>query len=377
MTFNPGADALFIALAGSQAHGTAREGSDVDLRGVCVAPLAVRLSLFDGFEQHEGPLSGELEQAVLTRLRAHPTASRGLEVKLESVLFDVAKFLGLCANANPNALEILFADPADWVHETPAWRRIHDARRAFLTKKVQQTFQGYALAQLKKIKTHRSWLLSPPTRKPTREDFGLPESGTLGREVDNRVEEGLAEKIRAWGVDTLEMDKPTRVAVQARLQEFWRDALAVEEDELEVRMRAVASHALGLPAEVMQTLNAERRYRAALRHWESYEKWKAQRNRARAQLEAAHGYDTKHAMHLVRLMRMGLEVLRDGELRVRRPDAAELAEIRDGALDFEALSRLAAGLEAEMRAAAAQSTLPEGVDRAAVDALAYAVMIGS
>ncbi len=30
---------VFLTLAGSQAHGTAREGSDVDVRGVCIAPL--------------------------------------------------------------------------------------------------------------------------------------------------------------------------------------------------------------------------------------------------------------------------------------------------------------------------------------------------
>ena len=34
---------IFLTLAGSQAHGTARRGSDVDLRGVCIAPASVRL----------------------------------------------------------------------------------------------------------------------------------------------------------------------------------------------------------------------------------------------------------------------------------------------------------------------------------------------
>lgn len=51
---------IFLTLAGSHAHGTARDGSDIDLRGICVAPLSVRLSLFDGFEQHEGTLPPEL-----------------------------------------------------------------------------------------------------------------------------------------------------------------------------------------------------------------------------------------------------------------------------------------------------------------------------
>lgn len=43
----------------------------------------------------------------------------------------------------------------------------------------------------------------------------------------------------------------------------------------------------------------------------------ALQERLDALLVRSHGYDTKHAMHLVRLMRMGLEVLRTSELRSR------------------------------------------------------------
>lgn len=147
---------VFLTLAGSQAHGTARDGSDVDLRGVCLAPLSLRLSLFRNFEQYEGALPEPLAEKVRHPIGGHPTAPRAVDVKTECVIFDIAKFVGLCAAANPNALEILFADERDWIFETPAWRRLYDERHRFLTQKVQQTFHGYAMAQLKKIKTHRS-----------------------------------------------------------------------------------------------------------------------------------------------------------------------------------------------------------------------------
>lgn len=45
----------------------------------------------------------------------------------------------------------------------------------------------------------------------------------------------------------------------------------------------------------------------------------------------------KHAMHIVRLLRMGEEVLRDGIVKVKRPDAAELLEIRGGKWKYEEL----------------------------------------
>jgi len=368
MSLDLARDAIFVTLAGSQAHGTAREGSDVDLRGACVAPLDVRLSLSRRFEQHEGALEGPLGEAVSAKIRAHPTASRGLAVKTEAVIYDVAKLLELAAAANPNALEILFADERDWLHATPRWRRIHDARRRFLTRKVKDTFHGYAMAQLARIQTHRGWLLSPPERRPVRADFGLPDEATLSRDDQNRLEQAIAETIRGFGVDDVEMPKAARVAVEHRMRAFYIAAAGPAAGDAE-GLRAVATRALGLPRAVVDALAAERRYRGALRRWEAYEAWRAERNPARAELERRFGYDTKHAMHLVRLMTMGVEALATGDLSVRRPDADELRAIRDGALSYEALVARAESLRAQMVAAAASSSLPADVDPAFVDAL--------
>ena len=366
---------IFLTLAGSQAHGTAREGSDVDLRGVCVAPLPTRLSLFSTFEQYEGPLPGELATSVMPRLLGHGTAARGLDIKTECVIFDIAKLVGLCAEANPNALEILFADERDWLFETPAWRQLHRERHAFLTKRVQQTFLGYAMAQLKRIKTHRSWLLNPPARKPSREDFGLPASGgTLTRDDQNRIEQSITDRIRSYGIDNIDMPRFTRIAVQERMDAFFRDVLSASDGDIDDSMRAVASGALSLPGDVIAALNAEKRYRAAMKHWDSYQIWKGQRNRARAELEREHGYDTKHAMHLIRLMRMGLEVFERGDLFVRRPDAAELNAIRDGAMSFDELLAAATRLKEAMEHAASTARLPDAVDREQVDRLALGLM---
>ncbi len=365
---------LFAALAGSHAHGTSRAGSDVDVRGVCVAPLAIRVSPFESFEQYDGLLEDDLESLLLPRLKAHPTAASSLGVRSEAVVFDVAKFLKLCAAANPNALEILFADERDWLLETPAWRALYPQRRHFLTKKVQATYLGYAMAQLKKIRTHRAWLLQPPAAKPTRGDFGLPDASTLSADDRNRIEQSIAAKIRSYGIDAIELPKPARVALDERLHRFYSDLLRAGEDELEPKLRSLAVRALDLPREVALSLDAEKRYLAALRHWEAYETWKAERNPARAELERRHGYDSKHAMHLIRLMRMGLEVLQSGELRVRRHDAEELAAIRDGALSYDELVAMAERLRASMQAAAQGCTLPADVDHAWVSRLAFEII---
>lgn len=125
---------------------------------------------------------------------------------------------------------------------------------------MQQTFLGYAMAQLKQIKTHRSWLLNPPKSKPLREDFGLPIAvGTLGRDDQNRIEQSIADKIRSYGIDDVDMPKPARVSVHERMDAFVRDVLGADEAEVSDRMRAVAAHALQIPSGVMAVLNAEKK----------------------------------------------------------------------------------------------------------------------
>jgi uncharacterized protein len=209
-----------------------------------------------------------------------------------------------------------------------------------------------------------------PAKKPAREDFGLPPHGsTLSADDQNRIEQSVAEKLRSYGIDNVDMPKSTRIALQERLGAFYRDATATSAGDVDERMRAVATAALGVPAEIAAALNAEKRYRAALKHWDSYQTWKSQRNPARAELERVHGYDTKHAMHLIRLMRMGLEVLETGELRVRRDDAEQLSAIRDGALSFDELLSVASTLQQSMEQEVTVSRLPSDVDYDWVDAL--------
>lgn len=364
-------DTIFVTLAGSHAHGTAGAGSDVDLRGVCIAPLRERLSLGSTFEQCEGRLDGPLWDAIVVRLREHPTAHSAVSEKVESVVFDLAKLVRLAANANPNALEVLFADEADWVYVQPKWHALHGERRRFLSKKVEETYLGYGLAQLKRIRTHRAWLLEPPKQRPEREEFGLADRTTLDRDARDRIEHAINGRMREYALDDLEMPPTTRAALRRALERFWLDSLATSEAELDSALHRTAAHGLGISADVVHTLEAEKRYRTAVRHWDAYSEWKKQRNPRRAELEAKFGYDTKHAMHLVRLMRTGLELLETGELSVRRDDAEELVAIRDGKLTYEELVEQAERLAALMRGAAERSKLPGDVDHEAVDALLY------
>ena len=54
-------------------------------------------------------------------------------------------------------------------------------------------------------------------------------------------------------------------------------------------------------------------------------------------MERKFQYDCKHASQLVRLYRSCVELLCDGKLNVKRPDAEELLAIKNGAWTYEQL----------------------------------------
>jgi hypothetical protein len=71
------------------------------------------------------------------------------------------------------------------------------------------------------------------------------------------------------------------------------------------------------------------------------------------------GYDVRCASHLIRLLRMGVEFMNSGELKVfRRDDAEELLEIKAGAWSLEKIEKEAVCLFDRARKAYTESSLP-------------------
>lgn len=334
---------VVFAVAGSRAYGTHRPESDFDYRGVAVAPRRYRDGFAHTFEQ------------------AHSDVP-------DATVFDLRKFMGLCADCNPNVLETLWVDPADLLVCTPAGRMLVEARGLFLSRKARFTFSGYALAQLKRIQSHHVWLRDPPTAQPNRSDFGLPERTALPPDQLLAAEAAIRKQVDSWELDLSGCDDALRLHIHAQLQR----TLLEQQLGAEARPRA-AGRLLGMEDNFLDLLDRERRYKQARANWRAYQTWQKERNPARASLEARHGYDTKHAMHLVRLLRMCREILVEGQVRVRRPDAAELLAIRDGAWDYKQLLAWAAEQDAELGQLEKTSALPQVPDRERLDALCVAV----
>ncbi|MEO0844574.1 MAG: nucleotidyltransferase, partial [Cyanobacteria bacterium J06643_5] len=80
----------------------------------------------------------------------------------------------------------------------------------------------------------------------------------------------------------------------------------------------------------------------------------------RAETEKLSGYDLKHGMHCIRLLRSGLEILRQQEVIVDRNkigDAEDLKAILRGEYSYEQLMKIAEELVAKMDILYEKSTL--------------------
>lgn len=95
----------------------------------------------------------------------------------------------------------------------------------------------------------------------------------------------------------------------------------------------------------------------------------------RKQLVAKHGYDTKNAAHLIRLLHMGVEFLQTGSMHVRRTwDRDMILDIKRGGWGLERVRTYADTMFANMKKAKAESVLPETLDEDAINALVVRVM---
>jgi predicted nucleotidyltransferase len=82
----------------------------------------------------------------------------------------------------------------------------------------------------------------------------------------------------------------------------------------------------------------------------------------RPEYECVHGYDSKAAMHCLRLYFECVELMRDGRITLPRPEKDLLIGVRRGDWDLERFRREADALRVEAERCAAESALPEAVD---------------
>jgi len=264
---------IFLGLTGSHAYGMARPDSDVDIRGVCIPPRTIRESHYYSFNQwtpeEQTGNWGARSQAAIDKLSEHPTAGECYQLtnrKADLVIYSLHKFVSLCAVNNPSFLEILFLPDGAVLFAAPQWEVLREQRQTFLTKEARHRYVGYAMGQLKRIETHRNWLLHPPKRAPKRGDFGLPEESVLPADVRNQIDEAVNKIIRDWGVeDGLEnyLDGSVQDVLRDRMTQFQAAVLRCEVTLLDEKLYTLAGASIGLSKDVLHVIKQERKYRSA------------------------------------------------------------------------------------------------------------------
>jgi predicted nucleotidyltransferase len=89
----------------------------------------------------------------------------------------------------------------------------------------------------------------------------------------------------------------------------------------------------------------------------------------RAEYIGKYGYDTKAAMHGLRLLYECLELMVHKRITLPRPEKDLLIEVRGGAWTLERVLRHARQIELDVKQAVATSLLPERVDKAVISKL--------
>ncbi len=323
---------LVTHLAGSKAYGTNLPTSDVDIRGIFVADELYYRSPWYGVKEIEIPEDEDTKY------------------------YELSKFMELLVDQNPNIVETLWVDEADILSTSPGYDLLRAHRDQLLSSKVAFTFSGYAISQLKRIKGHNKWINNPqPEERPKQYQFmTLVQSFAIDKELNYTTEDIVADQkaysLLHYGNDIFGM------YMRPSPKSPW-----VFDDSGALVTNTPREQVSGQPIRIVKFNKAE--YKLAKEKHKQYWDWKTNRNESRSVLEEQFGYDTKHAMHLVRLLRMAEEILRDGVVNVKRPDAQELLAIRNGAWSYEELLAYAEEVDVRIRGELYQNTkLPKKVN---------------
>ncbi|MEO6305757.1 MAG: hypothetical protein ABIP51_21580, partial [Bacteroidia bacterium] len=109
--------------------------------------------------------------------------------------------------------------------------------------------------------------------------------------------------------------------------------------------------------------------------YKEYWDWFAAKNETRYlhNITVGEGYDTKNMSHCHRLLDMCIEILRDGELNVRRPNRQELIDIRFGKTPYATLLENANKKIALIEELALKSSLPDAVEPEFISDLLFSI----
>lgn len=223
--------------------------------------------------------------------------------KYDVVLYEIRKAFSLLLQGNPNILSMLWNEPKHELVRSVQWEDIRNARDLFVGKHVYNAFAGYAHAQLEKMET----------RDP----------------AELREYVAVTEEMKRRGIHP--NHKGDELSIERSDSGIDRDVANWASEKLQARLASFQKK-----GENIGYMGDKRK-----------------------RLVIEHGYDSKNAAHLIRLLRMCIEFMGSGKLTVDRPDAVELLSIKRGEWQLAEVKKHADDLFRQAREARDASTLPD------------------
>lgn len=266
-------------------------------------------------------------RGIATRTRADILTGRDFEQVSDSntdtVIYSFDKIVKLLTNANPNTIEILGLAPSQMAYVSPAGQKLIDNAHLFLSKKARYSFGGYALAQLNRL-VNKSGRLA--------DEIAANESRSIQKALSGLVANGTIEK---GSVLAYEEDGSPVISIHSTfpIEKFVKVYQAVDNVHTDYRSSSRNNKAIG------------------------------------------HGKLAKHAMHLVRLYFMAIDILEKGEINTYREKEHDfLMDIRngkylDGNTPTPEFMDIVNDLENKLEVAAEHSPLPDAPDMNAINRL--------
>ena len=328
---------LFEAIVGSQSYGTALPTSDIDKKFVYIDTL-------------DNLLSNNVTQQ--------------LNVTKDYVGYEIGRYLELVQTNNPNILELL-ASPNDCIiYCHPLFKEILiNQKQLFLSKQCGDSFGGYANTQIKKARGLNKKIVNPiEGEKKTVLDFCWVPKAQGSQNIKEWLKERNLQQENC-GLVSIEHMKYTYhlfydFSMTSELN--YKGLIQKGNDSNDVSLSSVPKGEV--PVTVMY-FNLEG-YSKYCKDYTSYKTWLKERNEERYQNNMNNGasYDAKNMLHCHRLLDMAIEILRDNEINVRRPNREQLLEIRAGKYTYDQLLKDAEEKIILINGLSKMSMLPDELD---------------
>lgn len=238
----------------------------------------------------------------------------------DMTIYSFLKIISLLSNCNPNVIELLGTREEDQLYINEVGKALLANKEMFLSKKAYHSFGGYAISQLRRLENGLYAQDEEDVPDDKRAEQLTNSLEYLGQSINGRFPDEKVSIIHFFKGD----DNDVTMDIMAR----------------KIKVRAF----INLAKEIESTCN-------------NFDKIN-HRNRKKTDDKLY-----KHAMHLIRLYYMGIDILKNGEINTYRDKEHDyLMSIRNGEVPMEKIFEEQKKMEMELYDAYENSKLPEHVD---------------